>query len=212
MPRAADKLVNAIQDDIFSGALKPGDRLDELALAERFEVSRTPIREALRTLIDSGLIETRPRHGAFVRTLSAAEIIEMFEVAAELEGMAGRLAATAATTPQADAIEAACRACRTAADADDAPAYGPLNEAFHAAIHAASGNRFLRRQLEAVEARLQTYRRLPFEIRGRLKTSASEHEDIAAAILDGRADDADRLLREHMMLQGQRLPALIKAL
>ena len=212
MPRVADKLVSAIQKDIFSGALKPGDRLDDAALADRFDVSRTPIREALRTLIDSGLIETKPRRGAYVRKLSASELIEMFEVAAELEGMAGRIAANAATEVQAEAIEAACRACRAAADAGDVEAYGELNEAFHATIHAASGNSYLRSQLNLVESRLQIYRRLPFEVRGRLQTSAAEHEEIAAAILDGRAEDADRLLREHMVLQGQRLPALIKAL
>ena len=212
MKRAAEKLVAAIQSDIFSGALKPGDRLDEAALAERFDVSRTPIREALRTLIDSGLIETKTRRGAYVRRLSASEVIEMFEVAAELEGMAGRLAAGGATQDQADAIDAACRACREAADRDDVAAYGPLNEAFHGAIHAASGNSYLRKQLDIVESRLQVYRRLPFEIRGRLPVSAREHEEIAEAVLTGRGDEADRLLREHMMLQGQRLPALIKAL
>ncbi|MEM9763818.1 MAG: GntR family transcriptional regulator [Pseudomonadota bacterium] len=212
MQRAADKLVNAIQGEIFSGALKPGDRLDEAALAEQFDASRTPIREALRTLIENGLIETKTRRGAYVRRLSASEIIEMFEVAAELEGMAGRLAAAAGTDEQVAAIEAACQACRAAADEGDVRSYGPLNERFHGTIHAASGNLYLCKQLDDVEARLQVYRRLPFEMRGRLQTSATEHEEIAAAILAGRAEDADNLLREHMMLQGQRLPALIKAL
>ena len=157
----AERLIAAIQTDIFTGALRPGDRLDENALAQRFEVSRTPIREALRSLIDGGLLEALPRRGAYVRRLSASEVIEMFAVAAELEGMAGRLAANVATVEQAALIGRACRACREAADRADPVAYGDLNERFHEAIHAASGNSYLMQQLKIVEDRLQIYRRLP---------------------------------------------------
>ncbi|MGF1528775.1 MAG: GntR family transcriptional regulator [Candidatus Competibacterales bacterium] len=212
MSRTADKLVDVIRADILGGVLKPGDRLEENDLADRFSVSRTPVREALRTLTNNGLIEIRPRRGAYVRQLSASEIIEMFEVAAELEGMAGRLAAKATTKTQARAIESACQACRGAADANDAATYAALNEQFHTTIHVASGNSYLCKQLEVIEARLQIYRRLPFEVHGRLQVSAGEHEAITAAILSGADKDADDLLRDHMMLQGQRLPALLKIL
>ena len=89
----ADKLREQLEQDIITGVFKPGDRLDEVSLAKRFSISRTPIRETLQRLASSGLVERRPRRGVFVRTLSLQELVEMFEVMAELEGMCGRLAA-----------------------------------------------------------------------------------------------------------------------
>ena len=92
MVRASDKLIKQLKHEIFSGLLKPGDQLEEADLAARFGVSRTPIREAIRSMVDCGLLETRPRKGAMVRVLTAKELNDLFEVAAELEGMACRLA------------------------------------------------------------------------------------------------------------------------
>ena len=88
----AQKLRDALEDDIVNGILRPGDRLDEAALAERFRVSRTPIREAFKSLVGSGLVETVPNRGTFVANVGLPGLIEMFEVMAELEGMCARLA------------------------------------------------------------------------------------------------------------------------
>ena len=84
MARTADKLISDIRNEVSSGILKPGDQLEVTALAERFGVSRTPIREAIRTLVESGVLETRPRKGSFVRVLSAKQLLDLFQVAAEL--------------------------------------------------------------------------------------------------------------------------------
>ena len=92
-PRAAPRLRDVIEEEITQGVFRPGDRLDELALARRYRVSRTPVREALLQLGASGLVVSRPRRGTIVAAHSAEEVVEMFEVMAELEGMAGRLAA-----------------------------------------------------------------------------------------------------------------------
>ena len=93
MARTADKLISDIRKEVSSGILKPGDKLEVAALAERFGVSRTPIREAIRALVDYVVLETRLRKGSFVKILSEKQLLDLFQVAAELEGMACRLAA-----------------------------------------------------------------------------------------------------------------------
>jgi DNA-binding GntR family transcriptional regulator len=212
MARTSDKLIDQIKQDIFSGVLRPGDQLEEADLAARFDVSRTPIREAIRSMVDCGLLETRPRKGAIVRKLSAKELHDLFQVAAELEGMACRLAAATLTQTERAAILAGLALCQTATEVQDIPGYATANLAFHAAIHAASGNDWLVDQLQQIETRINVYRLMPYEVVGRLATSLQEHSEIADAILDGRGDDANELMRSHMMLQGQRLPSLLKEL
>jgi DNA-binding transcriptional regulator YhcF (GntR family) len=91
--KLAEDLVQALERDIVTGMLQPGDRLDERGLSERFNVSRTPVREALQSLARSGLVATLPRRGTVVASITVGELIEMFEVMAELEAMCARLAA-----------------------------------------------------------------------------------------------------------------------
>ena len=91
--RRAETLREALEQDIVTGKFRPGDRLDEQSLAARFEVSRTPIREALMQLASTGLVELQARRGAFVASLSFKDVVERFEVMAGLEGMCGALAA-----------------------------------------------------------------------------------------------------------------------
>src|SRR5688500_17104948 len=91
--RRADTLRDQLEQDIVTGTVRPGERLDEQRLAARFGVSRTPIREALMQLATAGLVELQPRRRAFVASLSLKEVIERFEVMAALEGACGALAA-----------------------------------------------------------------------------------------------------------------------
>lgn len=212
MARTADKLIAQIKQDISDGVLKPGDQLEEADLANRFGVSRTPIREAIRALVDCGALETRPRKGAIVRCLTANELLDLFEVAAELEAMACRLAAGSLTDAEADAIQQGLDVCRKAADANDTARYAKANIAFHDAIHLACGNHWLIEQLKQHEIRINPYRSMPYEVRGRLEQSLKEHAEICDAILSGDGVRACDLMRDHMMLQGKRLPSLIKTL
>ena len=212
MARASDTLIEQLKHDIFSGLLKPGDQLEEADLAARFGVSRTPIREAIRSLVDCGLLETRPRKGAMVRVLTAKELNDLFEVAAELEGMACRLASDLLTLSGKKDIETGLEMCRVAAEAEDIPAYAQANLAFHAAIHKASGNAWLVDQLDQIQARINVYRLMPYEVVGRLEKSLAEHREISDAIFVKNGALANTLMRDHMMLQGARLPSLLKAL
>ena len=109
--RRADRLRDQLEQDIVTGALRPGERLDEQSLAARFGVSRTPIREALMQLATAGLIELQPRRGAFVASLSLKDVIERFEVMAALEGTCGALAARRITEPERLALLEAHQAC-----------------------------------------------------------------------------------------------------
>ena len=212
MARTADKLISDIRKEVSSGILKPGDQLEVTALAERFGVSRTPIREAIRTLVESSVLETRPRKGSFVRVLSAKQLLDLFQVAAELEGMACRLAALSLTKENVEAIERGLAKCTQAAEVQNNAEYAMANLDFHTAIHNASGNDWLIEQLRQLQINLNSYRTMPYEIRGRLNKSTDEHKIICDAILSGDGEHACNLMRDHMMLQGKRLPSIIATL
>jgi DNA-binding GntR family transcriptional regulator len=209
---AWQRLRDELENEILTGALMPGERLDEVPLANRFGVSRTPIREALMQLASAGLVEIRPRRGAVVAELGPGRLVEMFEVMAELEGMAGRLAARRHTEADAAAIRAAHEACRAAAASGDCDAYYYENERFHLAIYAASHSGFLAEQCTALHRRLKPYRRLQLRVRNRLGVSFAEHDGIVAAILAGDGEAANAALRAHVAIQGERFSDLLASL
>ena len=210
MPRVADQLIETLKSEIYKGVLKPGDQLEEARLADRFGVSRTPIREAVRSLVELGLLETRPRKGAFVRVASAKELIDLFEVAAELEALACRLAAERLTDDTSLEIQNCLRECEEAVQVQDISRYASGNLQFHASIRVASANLWLAAELSEIEVRINPYRSMPYKIHNRLAKSIQEHREIKNAILDGNAEKAANLMRDHIMLQGQRLPLLLR--
>jgi DNA-binding GntR family transcriptional regulator len=205
----AERLCAVIEEEILSFKLKPGDKLDEARLAERYGTSRTPVREALRQLSSAGLIVLRPHRGAIVAKLGVRELIELLEVTAELEGACGRLAAKAGLKSDFDAIDHALDVCRHNAVKNDIRGYQLANEAFHDAVSRASCNNFLIKMTEGVRKRGATYRRLDLERPNHLKVSLEEHARIASAIRDGLPDEADRLLQLHVLNIGTELARLI---
>lgn len=212
MTRAADKLIAQITEEISSGVLRPGDQLEESVLAEKFGVSRTPIREAIRAMVGCGFLQTIPRKGAIVRVLTSKELLDLFEVAAGLEGMACRLAAASLTDEYAKIIQDKLKKCEVLAEANDKVNYSIANIEFHAAIHQATDNYWLIEQLQHIGIHINPYRSLPYDIRGRLSKSSEEHALICQAILAGEGNKASELMRDHMMLQGKRLPSVLKFL
>ncbi|MFT4845384.1 MAG: DNA-binding GntR family transcriptional regulator [Cellvibrionaceae bacterium] len=212
MTRAADKLIAQITQEISSGVLRPGDQLEESVLAEKFGVSRTPIREAIRAMVGCGFLQTIPRKGAIVRVLTSKELLDLFEVAAGLEGMACRLAAASLTDEHAKIIQDKLKKCEVLAEANDKVNYSIANLEFHAAIHQATDNHWLIEQLRHIGIHINPYRSLPYDIRGRLPKSSEEHALICQAILAGEGNKASELMRDHMMLQGKRLPSVLKFL
>ncbi len=203
------KLRDALEDEIVNGALKPGERLDEAALAERFNVSRTPIREAFKYLVGSGLVETVPNRGTFVASVGLSQLIEMFEVMAELEGMCARLAARRITDTEADELRALLDGCARANEQGDPDAYYYQNERFHDCIYRASHNGFLAQQARQLQIRLKPYRRLQLRVRNRAARSLQEHRQIVEAILAGDERAAEAITEDHVKIQGERFTDFI---
>ncbi len=201
----AERLRSMIEEDILSFTLKPGDKLDECRLAEKYGTSRTPVREALRQLSSNGLIEIRPHKGAMVAKLGIRELVELLEVMAELEGACGRLAAKSCMNSDVDAIVAAQESCLHYAGLRDTESYKRANEVFHEAIYAASRNSCLIKLTLSIRNRVAAYRRLQLEQMSRVKPSVTEHELIVRAIQEGLPDEADRLLQVHILNLGGEL-------
>lgn len=210
--RKADELREALEQDIVMGAFPPGSRLDEVKLAERFDVSRTPIREALQQLAAAGLLDLQPRRGAFVRQRGIAEIVEMFEVMGELEGLCGRLAARRVLPEQMADMQEAMHACEAEVAREDREAYYYANEAFHHAIYDASGNAFLARQARQLQTSLSPYRRLQLRVKNRMAQSLAEHRLIVDAIRMGDESATCAALRDHVVIQGERFNDLLAGL
>jgi len=207
--RRSERLREVIEERIATGVYEPGAQLDETELATEFEVSRTPIREALMQLAFSGLIVMRPRRNAVVAEIGPHRLCEMFEVMAELEAMCGRLAARRMTDQDHQALLAAHKSCQEAAEKEDPDAYYRMNEQFHLALYMASHNSFLIDECKNLKRRLSAYRRLQLRVRDRMDTSYKEHSEIYMAITIGDGDLAEKLLRNHVIVQGERFADLI---
>lgn len=208
----ATRLRDEIEDQIATGELRPGERLDEVSLAQRFGVSRTPIREALRQLAATGMVQIRPHRGALVSAPDPKRLLEMFEVMAEMEAMCARLAARRLLPEDEAALKETLEACAAAAQSGDSDAYYYENERFHRAIYAASRNGFLADQAAALHKRLAPFRRLQLRVRNRMNASLGEHERVVAAILSGDGEAAAEALRAHVTVQGERFHDLMASL
>jgi len=184
-----------ILEAIDSHIYKPGDRLVESDLAERFGVSRTPIREALQRLETQSLL-TRDGRSLIVASLDHTQMAELYVVRGELEGLAAKLASRHATPEE-------IRVLRDMVEADrkligDPDALSRANRRFHKQIHLASHNRFLVQQLDLVHRSMALLATTSLAAEGRGAGALDEHQAIVAAIEAGDGDGADKAVREHI--------------
>ena len=205
------KIRDSLEQRIVEGELGNGKRLDETELSSFYGVSRTPVREALQRLAESGLAEHLPRRGTFVRSPSLSQLVEMFEVMAELECMAIRLAARRATTNDIDALKKDNETCRAAVAANDTKKYYEVNARLHGRIYQMSGNGFLASEARRLHDRLRPFRRLQLRVRGRMEESMAEHDIILAALRDGDADRAMETMKKHITIVGVRFNDLVSS-
>jgi DNA-binding GntR family transcriptional regulator len=206
------RLRAAIEAEILDGRLKPGDKLDELVLGERFQVSRTPVREALRGLSAAGLVEFQPRQGAIVARPTVGEVVDLFEVVAELEGVAARLAIDRLDEASQRRIIEAHESCREAAGGSDAARYYAMNGLFHEAVRSAAANAVLAHEIASLDKRLSPYRRFITFRPGRTATALREHEAIVEAIIARDGGAAAAAMRDHVRILGEDALALAKSL
>lgn len=192
------RLAREIAAAIVDGALAPGARLDEAGLAARYGVSRTPVREALRNLAASGLVEHRPHRGAVVALPDAPRLLGMFELMAELEATAARFAALRMDPAARRLLAALHEEASAVMRAGDPSAYEGVNLRFHHAIFAGSGNPFLDETAQAMRVRIRPFSRGQFNLEGRLMLSHAEHGEIVTAIARGDAPRAEAAMRVHV--------------
>jgi DNA-binding GntR family transcriptional regulator len=187
----------ALELQILSGALAPGQRLNADDLAESFGVSRIPVREALRSLNAAGWIEIRPRHGAFVRERSLQELDDLFHIRGILEAEAASLAAAHRTEEHLVAMAAAHDDLVAGNKSGDPVAAAEANSRFHRAVAEASGNTVLADVNEQLAKRIRWYFATVAEARA--AHSAEEHAELLRAIRDEDAATASQLAREHVL-------------
>lgn len=189
-------VADEIREMIRSGALQPGERLLEDRLAEQLGVSRNPVREAIRALENTGLVEVRPRRGAYVATLDPGRAAELLELRSALEGFAARLAASRRTPEQMAEIRRHFEAGREATKANDVVSAARAHRAFHLAIEAAAGNSYLGPAVEPLRAQTELVFSVLVDRRGLI--GWTEHVEILDAIEAGDGDAASEAARKHM--------------
>lgn len=180
---------------IDNGTYRPGDRLVESELAERFGVSRTPVREALQRLETQSML-TRDGRSLIVSALDHNQLTELYAVRTELEALAARLAARHASKEEVRVLGAMVEEDR--AILDDAQALARANRRFHHQIHLASHNRYLVQQLDIVHRTMALMAHSSLAVPGRGEDSLAEHRKIVQAIGAGDPDAADAALRAHI--------------
>lgn len=208
---SADSLIHILEGDILNSVLKPGERLDEQSLARRFDVSRTPIREALRHLASSGLVDIKKNQGATVRRLTTAELIEMFQVMAEFEGLAARLSARRMTRNEVAELRLRHEECSRTTDNDDYSAFYEANNVLHDTIFRGARNQFLQQESRKLRNRLNVYRR-HITTRNSMAKSIVEHGQVVEAIAAGNEQLAHDVMRAHVDLLGGAAADVLMAL
>lgn len=197
---ATERIRTTLADAIVSGEMGPGVVLDEASLADKFAVSRTPVREAIRQLEAIGFAEARPHRGAVVPNFTPEKLTEMFSVMAELEALCARFAAETADRADLDQLVAAHEACERSARDGDIDVYYQTNTAFHETIYRISHNGFLSEVTLSVRNRVSPFRKAQFRSIGRLIKSVEEHQVVVDAILAGDGNAAAQAMRTHMMV------------
>lgn len=196
----SEELRLQLADDIVNGSLAPGTPLDEVTIARRFGVSRTPVREAIRLLSSSGLVEVRPHRAALVAQPSDEQLVGMFETMAELEALCAGFAAERMTIGERRALEDIHERLRVLIQSGDPQRYHELNEIFHATIYSGSHNSYLMETTVMTRARVQPFRRAQFRNLGRLAQSHVEHDRVVEAILRGERINAANSMRAHITI------------
>lgn len=181
--------------EIREGRLLPGDRLRETELAERLNVSRTPIREAIRQLEADRLVTHIPRQGATIRRLDYAEIMELYEMRAVLEGTAAKLASRAASGIEIEELKSINEDLAEANKAEDAVR---LNRIFHAALLDTAKNRFLHQSMNSLQKALMILGPTTLAENNRFESAVAEHRTILAAFETRDAAKAEASMQAHI--------------
>ncbi|NLG68228.1 MAG: GntR family transcriptional regulator [Firmicutes bacterium] len=201
----------ALREAIITGALKPGERLMEVQLADELGVSRTPVREAIRKLEHEGFVVMIPRKGAYVADISLKDVVEIFDVRTALEALAAQLAAERASDEDLERTERILVEYGECVDSGDIARLIEGDTRFHEAIYQMAGNSRLKQMLSLLGEQVMRYRTMTLSHKPRMRKALEEHRRIVEAIAARDAQRAARLAREHIESAEHALMALMAA-
>jgi len=197
---SAEEIRRELARRIIAGILSPGTALDETLIATEFAVSRTPVREALRLLAASGLVDQKAHAKTLVAKPDAAELAGMFDVMGYLEALCAGLSATMMKASEREALDRLHGEMSAIVHAGDETGYAEANDLFHTMIYEGSRNAYLSEITRSTRQRLQPFRLAQFAGLGRLSRSHSEHGVIVEAILRGDSAAAEAAMRRHIAI------------
>ena len=187
-----------LEEEILSGALKPGDTLTEIALSERLGVSRTPLRAAIHALAEEGLVEALPNKGAVVLGVSLDDLVEIYDIRMRLEGIAASLAAKRISDDSLTKLTESVELSEFYLTKNDSDHLKELDSDFHNILYKSSGNRHLCKILTELHRNIRSYRKMSLSVPERLKTSVEEHKKLLSAIKAHDGALAEKIAVEHI--------------
>jgi DNA-binding GntR family transcriptional regulator len=192
-------LVSTIREMVVAGELRPGDKIPERELCLRFEVSRTPLREALKVLAAEGVLQLLPRRGAIVAPVSVEEIDELFPIMGALEALAGELICKHASDAEIKRLQELHDHMMRAYRGGEEPEYLQANRKFHETLVASSGNATLHSTYMQVLLRTRAFRFVARKSPENWQAAVADHEKIMDALAARDGNRLSRLLRRHVM-------------
>jgi DNA-binding GntR family transcriptional regulator len=199
------EVAERLRQKIYTYELKPGESIDEQALAESFGISRTPLREALKVLHSEGLVVLKPRRGCFVAELTEQDLDEIFPVMALLEGRCAYDAVRKARPTDLKRLDDIHARLEKYAAAEDIERYYEQNYLFHEAVQKLAGNLWLQKTVGDLRKFLKLLRGRQLRLPGRLEASLKEHRLIMAAFHNQNPAAAEKIMHDHLLAQRQAL-------
>tara|TARA_R110002110_G_scaffold91264_2_gene237521 strand:+ start:143141 stop:143788 length:648 start_codon:yes stop_codon:yes gene_type:complete len=195
----ADNIAQQLADQILSGKLAPGERIEEKRVTEEFGVSRTPVRDALRQLAATGLVAIKPHRGVTVVDLEIDQLSDMFEAQAEIEALCARLSARRMSNIERKKLQIVADDSEPALAGTDHELYSSTNETFHKMIYAGAHNETLEHMALNLWNRVAPFRRsIFFKLGNRMEQSFDEHDAIIKAIVAGDEAGAQQAMHDHI--------------
>jgi DNA-binding GntR family transcriptional regulator len=192
-----ERIVNVLREAIIRGTLKPGERVAESDLAERYGISRTPIREAFRQLETEGFLKVIPRRGAEVTSLTEEDVKEFYEVKSLLESYAAKVATEKLTEKDIKRLEMLNSSMERFAKSGDIKAFFKADNEFHDVFIHKCGNEKLFSIIQNLLQQFQRFRIASFVIKGRMEVSVEQHKDIIKACCDRNPDLVEQLVKRN---------------